>query len=234
MRQVRESTARLLLDVEEVGGQDARGPSLLPGWSRGHVLTHLARNGDALSRLLEGATRGEHPPMYDSDEGRDADIEAGAGRPADQLTQDVRDTAQRLDEAWKAMLPEHWDLPVRMRGGPVAAADTIIARWREVEIHRVDLDLGYGPDEWPPAFCTLLLDTETGAPLARRLPDGIAVTVHAIETGGQWWAGERDATQVAVHGPSWALACWLVGRPGPAVAALKTEGGELPELAPWR
>ena len=34
------------------------GPSRLPGWSRGHVLSHLARNADALVNLLTWARTG--------------------------------------------------------------------------------------------------------------------------------------------------------------------------------
>src|SRR5919198_6055635 len=58
---------------------DARAPSRLAGWSRGHVLTHLARNADALVNLLTWARTGVERPMYVSSDQRDADIEAGAG-----------------------------------------------------------------------------------------------------------------------------------------------------------
>jgi maleylpyruvate isomerase len=233
MRAVREATARLLLDIGELSDQQARAASLLPGWTNGHVLSHLARNADALSGLLSAARQREQPPMYPSAEARAADIEAGAGRTAAELCVDVRDAAQRLDEVWLAMEPADWDAPIRLRDGLSPAADAVTARWREVEIHQVDLDLGYGPEEWPAAFCQVVLDGYTGAPLARRLPEGVSLVLHATDSGGQWVAGERDAPEVAVHGPAWALACWLVGRPGPARPALKPEGGDLPALAPW-
>jgi maleylpyruvate isomerase len=233
MRQARESTARLLLDVDAISDTQARGESLLPGWTRGHVLTHIARNADAFAGLLAAARRGEQQPLYPSPQARADGIESGAGRPAGELSQDVRDAAQRLDEQWLAMRPDDWDAPVQLRTGLAPAAETIAHRWREVEIHRVDLALEYGPSEWPAPFSQLLLDTQTGAVLARRLPGRSAVTLHATDTGGQWVAGDRDARTVAVHGPSWALACWLVGRPEPAVDALKTEGGDLPQLGQW-
>ncbi len=63
-------------------------PSALPGWSRAHVLSHVARNADALGKLVETALTGEVVPMYASPEARDGDIEAGAGRDLE---------AQRLD-----------------------------------------------------------------------------------------------------------------------------------------
>ena len=62
---------------------DASAPSRLPGWSRAHVLTHLARNADGHRRMIEGAARGEVLEQYAGGvEGRNAGIDAGAGRPA--------------------------------------------------------------------------------------------------------------------------------------------------------
>jgi len=51
----REGTARLLAVVDELGDEDLRGPSTLPGWSRAHVIGHLARNAEALVRLATWA-----------------------------------------------------------------------------------------------------------------------------------------------------------------------------------
>ena len=60
---------------------DATAPSLCVGWSRGHVLTHLARNGDGMAALVRTAVDGTGETMYLSDQARDADIDAGAPRP---------------------------------------------------------------------------------------------------------------------------------------------------------
>ena len=46
------STEAVFTDIEGLTDDQAREPSLLPGWSRGHVLTHLARNADAMVNLL--------------------------------------------------------------------------------------------------------------------------------------------------------------------------------------
>ena len=47
-----EAVARLLASAAALSDEQLRGPSLLPGWSRGHVLSHIARNADGLSNLL--------------------------------------------------------------------------------------------------------------------------------------------------------------------------------------
>ena len=57
---------------------DASAPSLLPGWTVGHVLTHLARNADSMVRVLDAAERGEVVERYPGGmPTRNADIDGG-------------------------------------------------------------------------------------------------------------------------------------------------------------
>ena len=85
---------RLLTLIDGITDDDCRRPSLLPGWTVGHVLTHLARNADSHVRMFAAADRGEIADQYvGGQEGRGSDIEAGAGRPA--LTGRRRRTALR-------------------------------------------------------------------------------------------------------------------------------------------
>ena len=44
---------------------DIKAPSELPGWSRGHVLAHIAGISNAMARQLEYAARGESVDLYD-------------------------------------------------------------------------------------------------------------------------------------------------------------------------
>jgi maleylpyruvate isomerase len=229
---VRSSTDRLLTAVPAAGLTDhaVRQPSLLPGWSRGHVLSHLARNADAMVRTLDGARHGAPTPMYPGDRAvREAEIEAGATRPADELVADLAASAARLERAWSAMTGRAWDVDALTRTGPVPAWRTLAMRWREVEIHWVDLDIGYGPAAWPPKLVASQLPALARPNrLGPRLPAGVAVDVEATDTGDRWSVGDGPG-RVAVTGPSWALMCWLVGRP----AAVRSELGEPPDLAAW-
>jgi hypothetical protein len=45
-KELSTATDSLVDGIGRLTDADARGPSLLPGWTRGHVLTHLARNAD--------------------------------------------------------------------------------------------------------------------------------------------------------------------------------------------
>ena len=90
--------SRLAAAIDDLPDAVVRQPSLLPDWTVGHVLTHLARNAEAMVRRIEAATRGELIDQYPGGaRGRAAEIEAGADRPAHELITDVRNWAQRLD-----------------------------------------------------------------------------------------------------------------------------------------
>jgi maleylpyruvate isomerase len=248
---VDEATGELLSALTGPGwaGVDPGRATLCPGWTAGHVLTHLARNADGLRRGAEGARRGEAVPMYDSAQARDGDIEAGAGRPVAELVADVTGSARALAATWTAMSEADWarDMP-HHRVGPVPLTATPTMRLREVLIHHVDLAGPYGPADWPAVFVAGLL-ADAGNELAARLPDGLAAQVRATDTGAVWAAGPAapdagggvgsDGTaaagggRVTVSGPSWAVAAWLIGRPAAGRPALSVDGGKLPELRSW-
>ena len=116
MARIGEATDRLLASAAALTDASAGEPSLLPGWTRGHVLTHVARNGDGLGNLLRWARTGTETPMYASRETRRADIEAGAGRSAADLAADVQATAI-------AFAAEAASLPGRGLGGPGPGAE---------------------------------------------------------------------------------------------------------------
>ena len=248
IEQVNEATRRLQAGLDTLTEADAARPSLCPGWTVGHVLTHIARNADGLRRGAEGARRGEAVPMYDSAEARNDEIEAGAGRPMTELVADVTSSAAGLSDAWSAMRAADWDRAMlHHRYGTLPLNDTPIMRLREVEIHHVDLGGRFRPDGWPDSFVAHILSGADG--LSRRLPEGLALQVRATDTGEDWSAdaggdaaarGSVDAggsaggaRRVVVAGPSWAIAAWLVGRPAPAADTLSVTGGELPLLKPW-
>lgn len=131
-----------------------RGPSLLDGWSRGHVLTHLARHADSVVRSLEGAARHEIVDRYSGPPGtRDREIEDGAGRSADELVADVVGTSVALDDAIASMPAGAWAGHCRGRCGEEPVASLPASRWREVVLHHTDLDLpGFGTADWPTSF----------------------------------------------------------------------------------
>jgi maleylpyruvate isomerase len=162
---VRAAHVRLHATLAGLDDATVRRPSRLPGWSVAHVLTHLARNADSVVRRVQGAAAGTLVPQYPGD--RDAEIDAGAGRPAGELTADLVRADDAVDALFGRVPAAVWEQPVLRTGGggPVPATRLAYSRWREVEVHHVDLGLGYGPEDWPAGLVELMLpDLLTGLP----------------------------------------------------------------------
>ena len=162
--QIDHATQRLLGTARRITDSELRQPSLLPGWTRGHVLTHLARNADAMRNLLAGARSGEERLMYASLEGREEDIEQGAGRSSKELADDLVSSAMALRTVMLRLPGDAWQFPVRVPDSePFPAEQLLHRRLVEVELHHVDLDYGYGPADWPAAFTTMDLPEPLGS-----------------------------------------------------------------------
>jgi len=135
------------------------GPSLLPGWSRKHVLAHLSLNAEAIGNLVHWARTGEERPMYSSPAQRDADIEANASRPADELLAWFDESARKLAAAMDELTGEQWQASLRNAQGLAISADYVPwMRSREVMIHAVDLGSGVTFADLPTGFLQALCD----------------------------------------------------------------------------
>jgi maleylpyruvate isomerase len=179
--------ASLETDLAGLDDASARSPSLLPGWSIGHVLTHIARNADSVVWRLEGAARGELRDQYPGGlEQRRDDIEAGAGRPADDLAADVRDSSAAVARVVAELPVAAWDAPSRTSRGVVETSrDAIFSRWREVVVHHGDL--GLGPVALPPALVAAWLARELPRLEERTDPSALLA----------WVIGRGDAPELA-------------------------------------
>jgi maleylpyruvate isomerase len=150
----RAAEAQLSETLDTVTDEVARRPSRLPGWTVGHVLTHLARNAESHLRRIDGALRAEVVDQYPGGrDGRAADIEAGADRPAAELVADVRQTAAALEAAWASLPEEAWGRYCRAVSGALLPIEALpFSRWREVEVHHADLGLDFGFQNWSEGF----------------------------------------------------------------------------------
>jgi maleylpyruvate isomerase len=120
-------------------------PSLLPGWTRAHVVAHVHQNAVALGRLLTWAQTGVETPMYASHEARDRDIEESSRLGPATLRDAAHESAQALARQWNELPESAWDALVRTaQGREIPASQTLWMRTREVWIHAVDLDRGFG------------------------------------------------------------------------------------------
>ncbi len=162
--QIDHATQRLLGAARIITGPDLRQPSLLPGWTRAHVLAHLARGADAMRNLLIGARSGRERPAYVSAKARAADIEDSARQDAKELMADLADSAMAFRAIARQLPDDAWRFPVRiLDSAPFPAAQLLTRRLVEVELHHCDLGTGYGPADWPAAFATMELAEPMGS-----------------------------------------------------------------------
>ena len=222
------SAERLLLTVERMAPEQVSEPSALPGWTRGHVLAHIARNADGLGNLLRGARTSQPIPMYPSPESRDRGIRDGAKRPLEDQLADLRASGLRFTAATQAMPDAAWAVEVPHRTGPFPAFTVPLKRVAEVEYHHVDLGLDYTPAQWPAAFVAQQL-----AALTDRYRDDAGLPPLLLRdsaTGADHPLGRGDRPPLRLDAPAWALVAWLSGRSDGS--GLGVPAADLPELPP--
>jgi maleylpyruvate isomerase len=226
MTDVETATGQLLRTAESLDDGAVAKPSRLPGWTVGHVLTHVARNADAYTNLLTWARTGVETPAYPTPTARAEGIEAGAGRPLQEQIEDIRAAHERFADAAAAMPAEAWTFHLPSTGQSAAAVPW--ARLREVEVHHVDIGAAYSPADWPDSFALRLLrEIVIGAPatapamvLRPHLAD------HPLTIGD-------PAGAPVVSGPTRSLAAWLAGR-GDGADLTVSPDGELPIPPRWK
>jgi maleylpyruvate isomerase len=222
------STSRLLDSLAVLDDRAVAAPSLLPGWNRAQVLTHLARNADGFAGMYAAARQGEVGRQYpDGRVGRAADIDVGRHRPAARVDADLRSSVRRLADETGRLHPDEWDLEGEVFAGRVALWETLLARRREVEVHHADLGMAYRPADWPEDFVSAELAV-AAADLPSRLEPNAALRL--VSTDGRQWeaAGPdgRSADATVVAGPSSQILAWLLGRP--------TDLPVAPDIRPWQ
>jgi maleylpyruvate isomerase len=167
VRRMRDGTDYFLSQLDKAGHDLAR-PSALIGWQRASVVAHVARNADALGRLVDWAATGVESPMYAGPAQRDAEIAESAAQPVDILLADARHSADRLDHAVASLPEDAWTREVRTAHGRLVSASEIPwLRLREVWVDGVDLNAGGAMSDLPPDVIDALLDDVIGTFSAR-------------------------------------------------------------------
>jgi maleylpyruvate isomerase len=227
-----EGTAYFDRTLAQLPDMGFDGSSLLPDWSRRHVIAHVCYNALGLLRLVHWAATGIETPMYASSEERDAEIERGAALPAGELRALVVRTSNELDEGWRALTDEAWHAQVRMRQGPqIPATTTIWLRTREVWLHAVDLNSGATCDDFPPALIDRLLSNVLSAWRGRASEEGIPnLVLSPTDRGAPKGIGAvDDPSAIVIRGTAVDLTRWATGR---GYLGITTANGKPVPVAP--
>ncbi|MET4002489.1 maleylpyruvate isomerase [Arthrobacter sp. UYCu511] len=207
---------------------DVLDPTDLPGWTRGHVLAHIAHVSTAVARQAEYALRGELVDFYDGGPGgRTQAIEMNAGHTAAEHRDYIATAFTRALTVLGGLEESQWELPVSYRNSDIRGV--ALAYWRELVIHLADLQLGRGPETWSKEFCLYLIGF-----LSPRVPEPLQLKLLPLALPPMT-VGSGEST-VSVSGMLTDIAAWLSGRT-PSMGSLRAEAAadsvELPTLLPW-
>ncbi|MET3960079.1 maleylpyruvate isomerase [Marmoricola sp. OAE513] len=225
---LKQSDQRMIRTVDSLTDDQWTGRTVLPDWSRAHVVAHLALNAEGFLRALGGIQDGEERAIYDSNAARDADIAELAAAEPSEIRERYFAATSRLRHVFGSLTDEQWGATVnRLPEGPTWPVDSlVVARRLEVEVHHADLDLGYTARDWPEDFAVRVLDTVTANHAAS--PASEKFSAHASDLGRTWSVG---ADEPVVTGTAGELGWWLMGRGnGEGVSSAH---GPLPEIGPW-
>ncbi len=203
-----EATQRLLGDTIALSERAWQEPCRLPGWTRAHVATHLARSADAFVRSIDSVLTGRRAPMYDSDEDRDLALERGSERSGLDLQIDLDTSAGNLSERFDVLDSVPGRLTIEFSPGCFLRSDLLpLARLYEVVIHHVDLDCGFDVTQINPVTARWLLEWTV---LSYQAPYGMAVRL--VSDSGFTAVIGASNSETVITGPDAVLLGWLTGR----------------------
>jgi maleylpyruvate isomerase len=202
---VKDAQRRLDVAVTGMSRALVHGSSLLPGWTRAHVLAHLAANSDSQLRRSQAAADRVAVDQYSHGaSGRREEIETRSTQDAETLIQDVVLSGAAILDCWQCLDPDLWSSPTKQVSGPdLTLRDLPRRRWQEIEVHLIDLDIGASHRDWSEDFVGFYLPRLRSS-VERRFPVGM----------------QRPTTELD-HRTELA---WLYGRTQPA---------GFPLLLPW-
>lgn len=232
------SSQRLIDSVSVLTDDQVRATSLVPPWTRGHVLTHVCRAGDSLIRLLSWARTEVEIAQYPSMDFRAAEIEAGCRRTVSEIVGDLQSNVASFDREVRSLPAAAWSFPVVPRTGePRTPATLVPIRLRELEIHHVDLDVGYTFADIPALDAHWILGDLLDA-MERAGVDFTPVRLTAVDSDFTRVLGGGESDEIPmleVSGPLAELLGWLSGRVSATDTALVARGrrNTIPPAPRW-
>jgi maleylpyruvate isomerase len=232
------ATHELSESLARVSAKGFGEPSLLDGWTRAHVVAHLANVADGLVRVTGDALAQRPTSMYPGGrEQRNADIEAASRVAPKQLLEHFERSAAQLATTWR-------DVPRDASGtvftetelGGMQLGRLVALRLTEVEVHHADLAVAFGPRDWSSQFTYDCLPLRIAAlPRLRRRADadhdvdGTWLLV-CDDLDAQWWVEAHGAeTEISnagtradavLRGTATDLMAFLLGRQTPNMLAV--------------
>jgi len=215
-------TAMMSATVQALSAEELAAGSLCEGWSRAHVIAHLASNGRTLVKLIDWAISGEPQKLYASQEARNAEIDQLAALPREELLSAFGESATYFAQQCERLAGELAVEEVDLHGKIIPAADIVALRITEVAIHHHDLDTSWTIGEADPASQKDAIQAAVRTMRAKNAPgmtllseegdtwgvgDG-SLTVRANRAGLVEWLARGNTRNIKADGPIPGLPTW--------------------------
>ncbi|WP_439361571.1 maleylpyruvate isomerase N-terminal domain-containing protein [Bradyrhizobium sp. DASA03007] len=146
----RQGTAYFARKLNELSDNALNAPSLIPCWTRRHVVAHIGYQARSLARLAEAARKGTAKEVLAEPEHQYEDVAFGATLPAHALRHLFQHSAVHLDVEWRDLTASQWQSSVlSLKGDPVPLSITPWSRATEIWRRAIDLDNGGSPSDIP-------------------------------------------------------------------------------------
>jgi len=200
------ATQRLLGDTIALTNEDWRADSLLAGWTRAHIASHLAFQAQALAKMAHQLRETQEPVAWKSMQ-PDAVLNLGAQRNALALQEDLDQSSADLMNAFDLLDESHWKNQVQTSQGTLPSQSLLLDRLNEIIVHHVDLVLGFEFTDVQPAVTRALLQWN----LFRAMPRFTQIRLR-INSDEGFSVAVGAGTKVTVRGSEAQLLAWLTGR----------------------
>ena len=207
-----EATQRLLGSTIGFTEEQWHQPASVPGWTRAHVATHLARNADYFCSVMKAAQLGNPQPELPSPAQRRNELEVGADRPGLELQIDLDAARGALQNAIEDNTD--WTPRISLSGADLPLSALPLARLHEVCVHHLDLDCGVTADDVPADAAEWLLRW-----VLFRLSEADIPRVKATGDSVQAVVGTGSDEPREVHAHDARLWAWLSGRAASALVS---------------
>jgi len=163
LTEINASTRRVAASLGALDEDRLLAPSLLPGWPRAAIATHLTWVADRYVAMTADALAGKPTTTYPGGPAqRGASLRSPEDVPARHVRVRFETASAALADAWRHLGDRQWTTIVHeQRIGHISLARLTALRLTELEVHHVDLDVGYRVTDWPAVFTRICLPLRT-------------------------------------------------------------------------
>lgn len=215
-------TDMFLATVASLSDTEMAAASLCEGWSRADVIAHVASNGYALARLIDGDASGWEPQLHAPGGIQSEDVSTLGALAREELLAELRESARTFAAKAQQLDDDGAGHEVKMNGELIPAVSLVALRVAEVVVHHHDLDTAWTIEEADPDSLLDALEAAVRSLRAQGAPGMTLVTEErdewTIGDGGLrvvsdregllQWLARGDAEHIEADGPVPALPAW--------------------------